>query len=87
MKETGISRALDSLGRVVIPVELRRQFDISENEKIEFYIEDDKIIMKKVINSCVFCNDSNELVLFKDKHICPACLNLLKKLEAPAKEK
>lgn len=87
MKETGISRALDSLGRVVIPVELRRQFDISENEKIEFYIEDDKIIMKKVIKSCVFCNDTNDLVFFRDKHICPSCLNSLKKLEAPVKEK
>lgn len=87
MKETGISRALDSLGRVVIPVELRRQFDISENEKIEFYIEDDKIIMKKVINSCVFCNNTNELVSFKDKHICTDCLNSLKKQEAFVTEK
>lgn len=86
MKETGISRALDSLGRVVIPVELRRQFDISENEKIEFFIEDDKIIMKKVINSCVFCNDTNDLVRFKDKYICRSCLNSLKKTEMTAAE-
>lgn len=87
MKETGVSRSLDSLGRVVIPVELRRQFDIKENEKIKFFIEDDKIIMKKVISSCVFCKSTEELVPFNDKCICAGCLSSLKKLEVSEAEK
>ena len=87
MKETGVSRALDSLGRIVIPVELRRQFDIKENEKIEFFIEGDRIIMKKVINSCVFCNGKEELIPFNDKYICTECLSALKKTETAEAEK
>ncbi len=85
MKETGVSRALDSLGRVVIPVELRRQFDIRENEKIEFYIEEDKIIMKKVAKTCAFCKNTEGLTQFKDKYICSSCIEELKSLSTNKK--
>lgn len=78
MKETGVTRSLDSLGRVVIPIEIRRRFDITEDELLEFYVEDDKIIMKKFINSCAFCEAKENLTLFKDKYICPDCLREIK---------
>ena len=47
MKSTGIVRKVDELGRVVIPIELRRTLDIHEKDPIEIYVDDDKIILKK----------------------------------------
>lgn len=47
MKSTGIVRRVDELGRVVIPIELRRTLDIKEKDAMEIYVDDDRIILKK----------------------------------------
>lgn len=47
MKSTGIVRKVDELGRVVIPIELRRTLDIAEKDALEIYVDDDKIVLKK----------------------------------------
>lgn len=47
MKSTGIVRKVDELGRVVIPIELRRTLSIAEKDALEIYVDDDKIILKK----------------------------------------
>ncbi|AEH46112.1 MULTISPECIES: AbrB/MazE/SpoVT family DNA-binding domain-containing protein [Parageobacillus] len=47
MKSTGIVRKVDELGRVVIPIELRRTLDIAEKDALEIYVDDDRIILKK----------------------------------------
>jgi AbrB family transcriptional regulator, transcriptional pleiotropic regulator of transition state genes len=47
MKSTGIVRKVDELGRVVIPIELRRTLDIKEKDSLEIYVDDDRIILKK----------------------------------------
>ncbi|MCR2823365.1 AbrB/MazE/SpoVT family DNA-binding domain-containing protein [Lederbergia panacisoli] len=47
MKSTGIVRKVDELGRVVIPIELRRTLGIGEKDALEIYVDDDKIILKK----------------------------------------
>ena len=47
MKSTGIVRKVDELGRVVIPIELRRTLDIAEKDALEIYVDDEKIILKK----------------------------------------
>jgi len=79
MKSTGIVRQVDELGRVVIPVELRRNFEISDNNSLEIYVEDDKIILKKYDPSCVFCNTADNIQTYKNKNICQSCLNELSK--------
>ncbi len=81
MKETGVTRTLDGLGRVVIPVEIRSEFDLMENDRLEFYVEEDKIIVKKYINSCIFCNAKDNLTKFEEKYICPECLREIKDLK------
>lgn len=78
MKETGVTRSLDSLGRVVIPIEIRRRFGIKEDELLEFYVEDDKIILKKFVNSCVFCGSRDSISTFKDSYVCADCMRELK---------
>ena len=73
MKSTGIVRKVDELGRVVIPIEIRNQFDIAEKDPIEIYVEGSSIILKKFEPNCVFCGSSKDLVEYKDKLICSKC--------------
>ena len=75
MKSTGIIRKLDELGRVVIPIELRNKFHISEKDPIEIYVDGTSIILKKYEVSCIFCGKSEGLQSYKDKQICENCLN------------
>ncbi|MGN0666429.1 MAG: AbrB/MazE/SpoVT family DNA-binding domain-containing protein [Huintestinicola sp.] len=79
MKATAITRQIDELGRIVLPVELRRNLRISKRDMLEIYVEDDKIILKKFNQSCVFCGTEDNVLEFKEKFICPDCLAQLKK--------
>ena len=67
MKSTGIIRKVDELGRVVLPIEVRRMLDILERDELEVYLEDDKIIMKKHEPSCIFCASNRKLVFYQNK--------------------
>ena len=58
MKSVGIVRKVDELGRIVIPVELRRKFGIDIKDSMEIYTEDNCIILKKYEPSCIFCCDA-----------------------------
>lgn len=73
-KSTGIVRQLDTLGRVVLPIELRRTMDIGTKDMIEIFVEDDHIILKKYNPSCVFCGDARGVIPIKGKLICKNCL-------------
>lgn len=80
MKSTGIIRKLDELGRVVIPIELRNKFNLSEKDPLEIYVDGSNIILKKYEINCIFCGKSENLKEFKDKQICSSCLNKLNNL-------
>lgn len=73
MKDTGIIRNLDSMGRVVLPVELRRTLDLPEGTLMEIYTEDDKIIIHKHNNKCEFCGSADNIQEIKDKFVCENC--------------
>ena len=78
MKSTGIVRKVDELGRIVLPIELRRSLDIAEKDPLEIYVEGDKIILHKDRNTCVFCFGTRNLHEFKGRFVCTDCLNRLK---------
>lgn len=78
MKSTGIVRKIDSLGRFVIPIELRNTLEISTNDSIEIFTDDDKIILKKYQPACIFCGNADHITYFKGKLICRDCLKELK---------
>ena len=73
MKSTGIIRRMDELGRVVIPIEIRNQFNIAEKDPIEIYVDGSSIILKKFEPNCVFCGNTKNLLTYKDKLICDKC--------------
>ena len=74
MKSTGIVRKVDELGRVVIPIELRRTLDIEEKDALEIYVDSDRIILRKYEPACVFCGNADEVTNFKGKNVCKECL-------------
>lgn len=80
MKATGIVRKVDELGRIVLPIELRRNLDIAEKDAIEIYVDGNSVILKKYEPSCVFCASAKNVTNFKGKNICAACLKDLHKL-------
>ncbi len=78
MKSTGIIRKVDELGRIVLPVELRRTLKISEKDALEIYVDGDKIILRKEQNACDFCGSERALTEFKGRKVCAACLEELR---------
>ena len=78
MKATGMVRKVDELGRIVLPIEMRRTLNIEEKDSIEIYVEGDSIILRKKQDSCVFCGDVHSLILYKDRTVCSNCLANLK---------
>ena len=54
MKSTGIVRKVDELGRIVLPIELRRTLEIAERDSLEIYVEGSTIILKKYEPACIF---------------------------------
>jgi transcriptional pleiotropic regulator of transition state genes len=79
MKSTGIVRKVDELGRVVLPIELRRTMDIAEKDPIEIFVDGATIILKKYEPACIFCADARDVIVYKGKNICSGCLSELKK--------
>jgi transcriptional pleiotropic regulator of transition state genes len=80
VKSTGIVRKVDELGRIVLPIEMRRTLDIAEKDALEIYVEGSSVILKKYKPSCIFCDSSKDIAEFKGKNVCPKCLKELKSL-------
>ena len=78
LKSTGIVRKVDELGRIVLPIELRRTLDIGEKDALEIYVDGASIVLKKYAPSCVFCNDTKGVVSYKGKNVCASCMRELK---------
>jgi transcriptional pleiotropic regulator of transition state genes len=77
MKSTGIVRKVDELGRVVIPIELRRTLGIDLKDALEIYVDEEKIILKKYEPACIFCGSANNIQHFHNKLICKDCATAL----------
>ena len=80
MKSTGIVRKVDELGRIVLPIELRRTLDIAEKDALEIYVEKDSIILRKFQPACVFCDSAKGVVSYKGKNVCAECIKSLSAL-------
>lgn len=74
VKSTGVVRRVDELGRIVLPIEIRKNLDIGSGEAVEIFIENDKIILKKYEPSCLFCGNADNVVMYEGKLICRDCI-------------
>ncbi len=78
MKSTGIVRKVDELGRIVLPIELRRTLDIAEKDSMEIYIEGDAIILRKYQPACIFCDSAKDIVSYRGKRTVRSdCIRML----------
>ncbi len=79
MKSTGIVRKLDPLGRIVIPMEIRRTMGIEEKDPLEIFVDCDRIILRKYEPSlaCVFCGNITDVSNYKGKNVCKECLSTM----------
>jgi transcriptional pleiotropic regulator of transition state genes len=77
VKSTGIVRKVDELGRIVLPIELRRNLDIEERDSLEIYMDGERIILQKYEASCIFCGAERELLNHKGKNVCANCIREL----------
>ncbi len=81
MKSTGIVRKVDNLGRVVLPVEIRRTMDIDLKDPIEVFVDGQTIILKKYEPECIFCGNAKDVQVYKGKNICSGCFKELREEE------
>lgn len=78
MKATGIVRELDFLGRIVLPVQIRKKLEIEIQDPLEIYVGDDFIMLKKYFPQCVLCGESDNILTFQAKNICKKCKDEIK---------
>ena len=78
VKATGIVRKVDELGRIVLPIELRRTLDIAERDPLEIYVEGSAIVLKKYRPTCVFCDSVKDISVYREKNVCARCLRELR---------
>ena len=73
MKTTGIVRKIDDLGRMVIPIELRKTMNINKKDPMEIFVDGDKIILSKYEPACIFCGSADDVIEFEGRTICGSC--------------
>ncbi|MBQ8914872.1 MAG: AbrB/MazE/SpoVT family DNA-binding domain-containing protein [Clostridia bacterium] len=78
MKSLGMVRKIDELGRIVLPIEIRKMMDLSPGNGVEIFSDKDRIILQKYAPSCIFCGEADNIVIYKDKRVCKACLEEMK---------
>ncbi|HHU29080.1 MAG: AbrB/MazE/SpoVT family DNA-binding domain-containing protein [Bacillota bacterium] len=74
LKSTGIVRKVDELGRVVIPIELRRTLGIDVKDSLEIYVDNERIILKKYEPACLFCGNADNVKHYKGRIVCEECI-------------
>lgn len=80
MKATGIVRKVDELGRIVLPMELRRTLGINKEDAVEIFVDDDSIVLRKYEPACIFCGNAKGVRNIKGKNVCMDCLKEMKTL-------
>ena len=77
MTATGIVRKVDELGRIVLPIELRKTLGIQDKDPLEISVDEGCILLTKYQPSCVFCDETADVIPFRGKNVCPACRRAL----------
>ena len=79
MKSTGIVRKIDEVGRIVLPIEIRKTLNMDTRDAVEIFVESDQIVLRKYEPSCIFCGNADNVKMFKGKLVCASCAKQLSK--------
>ena len=80
MKSIGIVRKVDKLGRIVLPVELRKTLGIGDKDDLEIAVDGDQVVLRKYCPACIFCDSAKDVGVFRGKNICMNCLRELQQV-------
>jgi AbrB family transcriptional regulator, transcriptional pleiotropic regulator of transition state genes len=80
MKSTGVVRKIDELGRIVLPVEIRKVFGIHEGDQLDISVNGEQIILEKRRDLCLFCGASDPRVDYQGRRVCDKCAGELGQL-------
>lgn len=80
MGDTGIVRRVDDLGRIVLPMELRRTLDIRVKDPLSITVEGDRIVLQRPRDVCALCGQADDVVSVKERSLCSACIDTVKRL-------
>ncbi len=81
MKLTGMERPVDTLGRVVVPREIRKRLQIVDGkDSFDIFFEDDAVILRKHQEKCFLCGETEDLCEIKDHFVCQNCIDEIKSL-------
>lgn len=76
---TGFIREIDGVGRIVIPMQLRKELGLTATgSKVEMFSDGKQIICRKAVADCVFCKSEDDLVEYEGKYICKTCMDKIK---------
>lgn len=75
MKSTGIVRKVDELGRIVLPIELRRTLNINVKDSLEIFVDENQIVLQKYEPACIFCGSADDVRSYKGRNICQQCID------------
>jgi len=71
--DAAVSRKIDDLGRIVVPAETRRLFNIHEGDELAITVEGNAVVLRKLEASCVFCSTTEAVSAFKGRGVCTSC--------------
>jgi len=77
MTNTGIERKVDELGRIVLPIEVRKTLNIDERDSLIISIDGKKIVLEKSVQNCIICSSNDGTIQFRDKILCASCIKEL----------
>lgn len=80
MNRTGIVRHLDDLGRITLPIELRRNLQMEEHEALEILVDGDTIVLRKHAAGDIFTGSKENLIEFEGKQVSKASIIALANL-------
>ena len=80
MRSTGIVRKLDELGRITLPIELRRSLGILDRDSLEIIVENDQIILRKHNAEDIFTGDTEDLIEYHGKMVSKKSIMEMAKL-------
>lgn len=86
MKATGVVRTVDSVGRFVIPMEIRKTMNINVNDSLEVFVDEDTILLRKYNPSCIFCKSLDDIIEFEGQKICKSCITKIHEISTKEDE-
>jgi transcriptional pleiotropic regulator of transition state genes len=82
MRPAGVVRKVDQLGRIVLPKSLRKRYRMNEGDPVEILVSGDQILLERFRPKCVFCGEMDDVLEYKEKHICKGCLDEMTQIRA-----